>query len=84
MSGGHYDYGYAVVSHLGADIATDGELRPHDPGVGEAMQYCGNALRALAELAHAIEWYMSGDSGPERVLKMAEATKAAIRGLDAA
>ena len=67
MSGGHYDYAYSRVSDLAAQIADDASGEP-DEAVRNAMDYCASQLEALSELARAIEWYMSGDYGPEQVI----------------
>jgi pilus assembly protein TadC len=67
MSGGHYDYRYMRVRELSAEIAQDANGEA-DEAVRNAMDYCASQLEALSGLARAIEWYMSGDYGPESVI----------------
>lgn len=67
MSGGHYDYLSLQLGHLADDIADDAN-KEQDEAVRNAMDYCAAQLRAMGALARAIEWYMSGDYGPEQVL----------------
>lgn len=67
MSGGHYEYRYMQVRVLSNEIARDANCT-EDEAVRNAMDYCASQLESLSELARAIEWYMSGDYGPEEVI----------------
>lgn len=66
MSGGHYDYKYAVIKDLAFDIEV--------PSRGEA-QYTDSALRKkfkkhlelVALACRAIEWNDSGDGDSEEI-----------------
>ena len=87
MSGGHYGYdsnrGVWLAESIEEDAkayaipqTVDGRVRAAEPPhVIEAMIYCARELRRVSKLAHAIEWYMSSDYGPEAVAQAyAEAT----------
>ena len=65
MSGGHYDYRYSIMRNLAQDMAD--EVTDSDEAVAAAKAYCIRELFRVAELARAIEWYMSGDTGFESV-----------------
>ncbi len=71
MSGGRYDYRSLAVGTLAAEIATDADVEL-DEAVREAMEHCASQLALLGELARCIEWYRSGDYGPEPVLRAFE------------
>ena len=81
MSGGHYDYDSSKLSYLAERIAGDavdrsvamrdsyGYDRPAlEPEALLALSDCADALKALAPLAHAVEWFMSGDYGIESLV----------------
>lgn len=74
MSGGHYDYRTLQVRHLADDMADDA-AKESDPKAAGDIAYCAAELKRLADLARAVEWYLSGDYGPEEL--RAEAVKAA-------
>ncbi len=85
MSGGHFQYKSREPGKLADAIEEDldrlaAEEKPEPPEIEAAMRYCVAQLRSVGELARAIEWYMSGDSGPESVLdehrRMVDAAKA--------
>ena len=83
MSGGHYNYKSLELAYLAGEIDDDcdrlsmnsppdewGYVRKAEPPeIIAAMRQCANDLRALGERAKAIEWYLSGDYGPESILK---------------
>ena len=83
MSGGHYDYGYSHITQLADNIERsfiqDGVQHDYDY-LGDANIYQKEAilrevrslikdLNAVAKRAKELEWYMSGDTGPETYLK---------------
>lgn len=85
MSGGHYDYKSLQVGWLADEIDDDAErlskdrrdddgyvIKADPPEIIAAMRYCASELRRIGDFAKAIEWYLSGDYGPEAVLKQME------------
>lgn len=68
MSGGAYNYRSLQLGHLADEIEDDIETTA-DASVAEAMRHCVLQLRVLGELARSIEWYVSGDYGPEQVAR---------------
>lgn len=81
MSGGHYDYAYIGFQEFSRSV-NDGlqgkndRPRETDPRVLPAMNALVNDCAAIAELARALEWYMSGDTGEGSVARAFETYKA--------
>lgn len=69
MSGGHYSYLSLKPAQLANDIEADLWASQDPPEIRQAMAACVAHLRAVGEMAHSIEWYMSGDYGPESVVR---------------
>lgn len=80
MSGGHYDYASFRVGQLGEDIIQDCDkysiagidrhgweyaALPEDILIG--MRHVAEKLKELSQIAHDIEWYMSGDYGDDTI-----------------
>lgn len=78
MSGGHYDYAFYRIRDLCVKIQYDittceiggkdeyGWERYKCPDdILEHMQFIHDSLLALADAAHDIEWYVSGDYGDD-------------------
>ena len=71
MSGGHYNYQYSRVRSLADDILQDVDKYKEEPDtlvpddILDAMYRLARNLQALADAAHDIEWYMSGDYGDD-------------------
>ena len=84
MSGGHYNYAYSTV-HDCADAIEDDvrtrtdahkdrygyESEPLPPDILALMRKAAATLRLAAQMAHDIEWYMSGDYGDDTLRKCA-------------
>lgn len=80
MSGGHYDYAYIGFQEFSRSVNDDlkgKNERPGetDPRVLPSMNALVNDCAAIAELARALEWYMSGDTGEESVARAFETYK---------
>lgn len=75
MSGGHYNYACHQVRNLAEDIhqdivkysvaglCEDSRRGAISPGALAIMQEAAAGLAAFGQLAHDVEWYMSGDYG---------------------
>lgn len=70
MSGGRFNYAYTHVHDLGESIELevrgDADL-PED--LRDQVLAVGLELQRLSTLAHAIEWYYSGDYGEDTLRK---------------
>ncbi len=80
MSGGHYNYASSQLLGLANDIQRDIETMSEpgkdsygydrqvlEPEAVAAMLDCVDALKRVDMLAHAVEWFMSGDYGLDRL-----------------
>ena len=77
MSGGYYNYTYIGFQEFSRSVNDDlqgkkDRPREADPRLLPAMNALVNDCAAIAELARALEWYMSGDTGEESVAQAFE------------
>ena len=86
MSGGHYDYSYQNINTLADRIDGDIERRAQPnidsydgstipaerPDILELMRRVAGTLRMASQMAHDVEWYMSGDYGDDTLLECAD------------
>jgi hypothetical protein len=71
MSGGSYDYKYGQIEYLATEIASRANIeRPDDYARRKAFAAW---LYKAAEVAKAIEWHDSGDTGPAAEAEAMEA-----------
>jgi alpha/beta superfamily hydrolase len=69
MSGGHYDYAFGRISDLADAIRNDAVAHEANSSVSRDivchMRFVADELDRLAEAAHDIEWFESGDYSEE-------------------
>lgn len=85
MSGGRFNYDQyriqGIADHVEDEIIR-AEEREHSAEIVDAMKRGREALLVAQVYAHRIDWYLSGDDGPESFLARLQSDLAKIPGLD--